>query len=415
MKTYDIAVIGGGASGMIAAIAAAQTNGALSIAIVERNARVGKKILTTGNGRCNLTNTCIDISRYHGGNVDFARTALSAVDYDATLAMFSSFGLYPKIEDGKVYPHSLQASSVLDMLRMELQRRHVDVICDFRCVSLVKDGEMFCVSDGERKIYAKRVIVCVGGCAAPKCGTDGKSYTLLKKFGHRLTELCPSLVQMRCSHPGLKAMKGVKCDALVSIFVDGKFIKIDYGELLFTDYGLSGPPIFQLSRIASEATAHGRKVTVKADLMNDIGETELYYLLLARNKDVPVEDFLVGMLNKLCARQLIKSVGTEKFNTDASVLTDKMLKQLAHNIKNMSFAVTGTNGWDMAQVTAGGISTEEFNPSTMESKLVGGLYAAGEMLDIDGDCGGFNLQWAWSSGTVAGESCAKSLARKDKS
>ena len=415
MKIYDIAVIGGGASGMIAAIAAAHTDGELSIAIAERNARVGKKILTTGNGRCNLTNTCIDISRYHGENVDFARTALAAVDYEATLAMFSSFGMYPKIEDGKVYPHSLQASSVLDMLRMELERRHIEVICGFFCVSLEKDGEKFCISDGERKIYAKRVIVCVGGCAAPKCGTDGKSYSLIKKFGHRLTELCPSLVQMRCSHPGLRAMKGVKCDALVRIFVDDKFIKSDYGELLFTDYGLSGPPIFQLSRIASKAIAHCKKVTVKADLMNDIGETELYYLLLMRNKDVPVEEFLIGMLNKLCARQLLRSVGVEKFNTDAGVLTDNMLKKLAHNIKNMSFAVTGTNSWDMAQVTAGGICTEKFYPSTMESKLVGGLYAAGEMLDIDGDCGGFNLQWAWSSGTVAGESCAKSLARKDKS
>lgn len=415
MKTYDIAVIGGGASGMIAAIAAAQTDSALNIVIVERNARVGKKILTTGNGRCNLTNTCIDISRYHGENADFARAALSAVDYDATLAMFSSFGLYPKIEDGKVYPHSLQASSVLDMLRMELERRRIEIICDFRCTSLVKDGEKFCVSDGERRIYAKRVIVCAGGCAAPRCGTDGSAYALLQKFGHRLTELCPSLVQLRCSNPCLKAMKGVKCDALVSIFADGKFIKSDYGELLFTDYGLSGPPVFQLSRIASEATAHGREVTVKADLMHDIGETELYYLLLSRNRDVAVEDFLVGMLNKLCARQLIKAVGVEKFNTDARVLGDRQLKALAHSIKNMSFNVTGTNGWDMAQVTAGGISTEKFNPSTMESRLVRGLYAAGEMLDIDGDCGGFNLQWAWSSGTVAGESCAKSLARKDKS
>lgn len=414
MSTYDIVVIGGGASGMIAAIAAAQTDASLKVAIVERNSRVGKKILTTGNGRCNLTNTDIDISRYHGENPDFARAALSEVGYDATMAMFSSFGLYPKTEDGKVYPHSLQASSVLDMLRMELKRRSVDVICDFFCTDVTKGKNTFCVSDGSTNIYAKRVIVCVGGCASPKCGTDGSSYRILQKFGHRLTALYPSLVQLKSDNASLKAMKGVKSDALVSIFVDNRFIKSDYGEFLFTDYGISGPPVFQLSGIASKAVANGKKVTVKADLMTNIGENELYFLLLARNKDVPVEDFLVGMINKLCARQLLKSVGVEKFNTDASVLTDKMLKNLAHGIKNFTLNITGTNGWNMAQVTAGGISTEEFNPSTMQSKLVSGLYAAGELLDIDGDCGGFNLQWAWSSGTVAGENCAKSLVRKDK-
>lgn len=407
---YDILVVGGGASGMIAAIAACQERPGTSVAIVEKNNRVGKKILVTGNGRCNITNMNTDISRYHGNNVKFALAALSNVNVEQTLQFFADLGMYPKIEDAKVYPNSLQASSIVDILRTRMSQLGIFEICNFNCKDIQENDGVFTLKSSSGNVLkSRRVIICTGGMAAPKCGTDGSGYKLLQKFGHKLTKIYPSLVQIRCTSPYLVPMKGVKFDANVSIYSDDKLIKAEFGELLFTEYGISGPPVFQLSRIASVECANGSKVYATVDMLPQIDEYEVYIQLCSRNKDVPVEEFLTGMFNKLCARQLLKSCGVTKFNTDAHVLTDEMIKLLAKNIKSWKFDITGTNSWDAAQVTAGGIETDLFNPSTMESELVKGLYAAGEILDIDGDCGGFNLQWAWSSGISAGENCAKSL------
>jgi predicted Rossmann fold flavoprotein len=204
-------------------------------------------------------------------------------------------------------------------------------------------------------------------------------------------------------------MKGVKNDSLISIYVDNKFIKSEYGELLFTDYGLSGPPVFQLSRIASKACSEKKNVFVTVDLMPDVEYQELVDVLKLRNKFVPVAEFLTGMTNKLVGRQILKSCGIEKFNSDSQIISDDIIKKIANCIKCWKFNITGTNSWDMSKVTAGGIVTDDFDPKTMKSEFAEGLYAAGEILDIDGDCGGFNLQWAWSSGYIAGISCAKSL------
>ncbi len=407
---YDILVIGGGASGMMAAIAAKEENIILSVAVVERNNRVGKKILTTGNGRCNITNKNINIKRYHGKNLDFADFPLSVMDLDKTLEFFKKLGMYPKFEDDKVYPYSLQASSVVDILRMKMAEYNIAEICDFKCSDIKKENNIFLItsSDG-KKIKSKRVIVCCGGKASPKCGTDGNAYKLLQRFGHKCTALYPSLVQLRSDSPHLVPMKGVKNDSLISIYVDNKFIKSEYGELLFTDYGLSGPPVFQLSRIASKACSENKNVFVTVDLMPDVEYEELVDVLKSRNKFVPVAEFLTGMTNKLVGRQILKSCGIEKFNTDSQIISDDIIIKIANCIKYWRFNITGTNSWDMSQVTAGGIVTDDFDSKTMESEFVDGLYAAGEILDVDGDCGGFNLQWAWSSGYIAGRSCAKSL------
>ena len=407
---YDILVIGGGASGMMAAIAAKEENIMLSVAVVERNNRVGKKILTTGNGRCNITNKNINIKRYHGKNLDFADFPLSVMDLDKTLEFFKKLGMYPKFEDDKVYPYSLQASSVVDILRMKMAEYNIAEICDFKCSDIKKENNIFLItsSDG-KKIKSKRVIVCCGGKASPKCGTDGNAYKLLQRFGHKCTALYPSLVQLRSDSPHLVPMKGVKNDSLISIYVDNKFIKSEYGELLFTDYGLSGPPVFQLSRIASKACSENKNVFVTVDLMPDVEYEELVDVLKSRNKFVPVAEFLTGMTNKLVGRQILKSCGIEKFNTDSQIISDDIIIKIANCIKYWRFNITGTNSWDMSQVTAGGIVTDDFDSKTMESEFVDGLYAAGEILDVDGDCGGFNLQWAWSSGYIAGRSCAKSL------
>lgn len=411
---YDILIIGGGASGMMAAIAAKRRCPSLSVAILERMGRVGKKILTTGNGRCNLTNADISIDRYHGENKKFAMSPLSAVDKDTTLDIFLSMGIIPKYEGDKVFPYSLQASSVVDVMRRELDSLGVFEICDTMCTSVKKQNDGFVIMcDDGRKFNCRRVIVCAGGAAAPKLGTDGNGYKLLKAFGHKVTEIYPSLVQVKCEPSLVVPMKGVKLDANVTALVNGKSVRSEFGELLFTDYGLSGPCIFQLSRIASVSVSCGCKVEFSADIMPDMTEDEIYSHLCMRKKDVPVEDFLTGAVNKLAARMLLKKCGVAKFNTTAEVITDDMMKILAKTMKSWIFPITGTNSWQQAQVTAGGVVTDDFNPGTLESRKVQGLYCAGEILDIDGDCGGFNLQWAWSSGYIAGEACAESLVNGD--
>ncbi|MBQ7901470.1 MAG: aminoacetone oxidase family FAD-binding enzyme, partial [Clostridia bacterium] len=386
---YDILIVGGGAAGMMAAIASKHTAPQLSVAIVERCGRVGRKILTTGNGRCNMTNTNISIDRYHGENAKFAMGALSKIDKDTTLDIFLQMGILPKTEDDKIYPYSLQASSIVDVMRLELARYGVNEICDFHCTSLKHKEDVFTLMSADGKaITARRVIVCVGGSAAPKMGTDGTSYKLLQTFGHQLTALYPSLVQVKCDPKDVMPMKGVKVDANLSVYVNNKFVSQNFGELLFTDYGLSGPVVFQLSRIASVHTCCGDRVDMIADIMPDMTEEELYYHMCMRSKDVPVEEFLTGVVNKLVGRVLLKKCGVERFNTSAQIIDDNMLKSLAHLMKSWKFTITGTNSWQQAQVTAGGIKTDDFNPSTMESAKVKGLYAAGEVLDIDGDCGG---------------------------
>ena len=407
---YDILIIGGGASGMAAAISALKAKPGISVALVEKNNRVGKKILVTGNGRCNISNRYIDIDRFHGSNPKFALKALADINLDETLRFFEELGMYPRYEEDKIFPNSLQASSIVDILRMGMGAQGVAEICDFDCTDISKKGDVFTLKSAKgQTLSARKVIVCAGGKASPKSGTDGSAYSLLKKFGHKMTKLYPSLVQIRCDSPYLVAMKGVKFDANVSIEVNGSIKKTEFGELLFTDYGISGPPVFQLSRIASVESSKGSEVYAIVDMLAHVDEYELYINLCTRNKDVPVESFFAGMFNRLLAQQLLKACGIKKFNTDASVIDDDMMNLLAHTIKNWRFKITGTNSWDAAQVTAGGIVTDDFNPSTMESLLQKGLYAAGEILDIDGDCGGFNLQWAWSSGIIAGESCARSL------
>ncbi len=411
MEYFDIAIIGGGASGLIASIFAAKELNNGKIAIIERNERVGKKILSTGNGRCNFTNMNITKDRYHGNNPQFAMRVIEEFSLDKTLEFFNSIGILPRTEGkDKVFPNSLQAASVLDMLREKAKSSGVAEVCDFLCIDIKTNNGLFIViSDTNRTIKCKKVIVATGGMAAPNMGTDGKGYKLLEKFGHTKTKLSPSLVQLRCPPKSVSAMKGVKLDADIKVFSNDQFINSAYGELLFTEYGISGPAVFDISRSASVALNENKRVYVLIDLMPMFTEEELYNHLVLRNRNLTAEIFLNGMINKLIGKQMMKKAGIEKLNTSAENISDETLKKLAKILKNCRFEIIGTNPWNNSQVTAGGIQTFGFCNKTMESKLFDGIYGCGEILDVDGDCGGFNLQWAWSSGAVAGMSAAKSL------
>ena len=410
MCVYDIIIIGGGASGITSAIFAHKTNPGLKICIVEKNNRIGKKILTTGNGRCNLTNINAEMSNYHGKNPRFVMSALSKMNVYETMDFFEGLGVVSKIEeDGKVYPYSLQASSVVDALRYELERCDIDIYCDTECKEIrIKDDVFFLYCSNGKVFNAKKVIFSTGSIAGIKDDISG-SYSVVENLGHKKTNLIPALVQLKTADKKCASMKGVKVMANASAYVSGKFVRSEYGEVLFTEYGLSGPPIFALSRIMSEGVDKGELSEISLNLMPDKSTDEIYLHLLSRRKDVSLENYLLGMMNKFVGIRLIKDITEEKLNSSASVLNDNLLYKLASLISDWRFEISGTNPFEAAQVAAGGIETDDFNPSTMESKIVSGLYLTGEVLDIDGDCGGFNLQWAWSSGAVAGVNAAETL------
>ena len=396
-----IAVIGGGASGLIAAIAAAEDSDN-QITVYESGDRVGRKILATGNGRCNMTNINADVENYHGKNPKFILGAKNKFWVNETLEFFSDLGIEVNVEeDGKVYPYSNQASAVLDVLRFKIDELdNIKIINSFEVKSVSKTKECFnIVSYDGRKEKADKIIVATGGKAAPNLGSKGVGYEILKSFGHKITSLSPSLVQIKTETDVVKKLKGIKLDAEVTLGDNSEF-----GEVLFTEYGLSGPAVFSLS------SRLGDNKVISLDIMSKYSYEQLYERILQRialRPKITLENFFVGMFNKRVGQALVKSVGIEPLSRYALTLNEKEISRICSAIKKWDFKVTGTMSWNNAQVTKGGAVTGEFNPNTMESKLVNGLFASGEVLDIDGDCGGYNLQWAWSSGYLAGVNAGK--------
>ncbi len=392
-----IGIIGGGASGMAAALAAAENPNA-QVILFERQARLGRKLQATGNGRCNLTNE--KYAPYHGNQPDFADQALAAFPVTDTLQWFRSLGLYTVTEDsGRVYPYSDQANSVVDVLRFALEKSNIQIKTGFQ-VSKIRKG--FAVEGNGEQIACDKVIVACGGLAGTKLGGSMAGYQLLRSMGHRMTKLRPALVQLKCGWNGVGALKGVRANCRATILHDGAVHADSLGEIQFTEYGLSGPVIFQISRDACQA---GGQWLCRLDFLPDFENLE-EELLRRRGTNLPVEELLTGILHNRLGRVLTKNAGISGGRTIAS-LSDIEIHQVCSAVKSFEISLTEPLGMDSAQVTAGGILTAEFNPATMESKLVPGLYACGEVLDIDGDCGGYNLQWAWSSGRCAGLAAGK--------
>ena len=403
----DIAIIGGGASGMMSALSAVKQSEKLNIAVFERLDRVGKKILATGNGRCNFSNINTSVSHYHGQVPDFADYPLKEFTVDDTVNFFNTLGVFPREErDGRLYPFSLQASAVLDCLRNELSRRNINVYTSRKIIDIKHKGSVFRLSDQDKNSYtAKSVIIAGGGCASPSLGSDGSAFDLLKSLGHRMEKTYPALVQLRTDTEGIKGLKGIKTEAKVSLIHGDRIITAKQGELLFTDYGISGPPVFDIS---VELTGK-KNASVEIDFMPEYDEKAVFEILKHRTgvlSHLTAENYFVGLLNKRVGNLIARRAGIQKLSMSVSEFTEVLLWKLAANIKHYSLNITGTQGYDNAQVTAGGISVAEFDNKTMESKVISGIFACGEVLDIYGDCGGYNLQWAWSCGYVAGRECA---------
>ncbi|AAK81513.1 hypothetical protein BJV85_000309 [Clostridium acetobutylicum] len=401
-----VIVIGGGASGIMAAISAKDLG--YEVSILERNDRIGKKILTTGNGRCNITNENIITKRYHSNNPNFFEHVINEFTAENTISFFEMLGLpLISLEGGKMYPLSLQASSVLDILRIALDERDIEVITNSKITKIIRNKSSFKIisSDGA-EYFADKVILAAGGMSAPKTGSDGLGMTLAASLGHRLIKTVPALVQLKLDFKSLRALSGIKFDGNIKILVDGEEKRCEFGEILFTDYGISGPPILQLSRIASYAVEEKKEVKIEVDMLPHYSRDSLKAFLenhWGTFSYRSVYDSFIGIINKKMIPILLKQCGIIDIHKYCFDLTWEEKENIFNYLKCWSFKVCGTNSYSNSQVTAGGVDTVEVNNITLESKLVPGLYFCGEVLDVDGDCGGFNLQWAWSSGYIAGK------------
>ena len=407
-----VAVVGGGAAGMMAAVQAAYAGA--RVTVYERNDRVGKKILSTGNGKCNFSNEDMRAACYYGSGAGYVDGFYKRFGVAETKAFFRELGMRIKDRNGYLYPASEQAATVLDVLRYEMERLGIEICAGCRVTGIDGPGNPGCrlTLETETAVYKKRtydaVILACGGRAAPKTGSDGTGLAMAKRLGHRIVPTVPALTALRCGETFWKQVAGVRCEARLMLYIDGNEVSSVQGELQLTDYGISGIPVFQFSRIAAYALQEGRTVTVKIDLMPDPGAADTQEAFWAqrweRQKRQSMEQFVTGTVNKKVGLLLLKLAGIRETETVCEIegARRRKLEKLFHAFE---VTVKGTNSFEQAQVCAGGVDFAEVT-DRLESVRRPGLFFAGEMLDIDGICGGYNLQWAWSSGAVAGRAAA---------
>lgn len=398
MKT--VVVIGGGASGMMAALTAAAQD--VHVILLERQARVGRKLLATGNGRCNLTNINANESNYHGENDGFAAPVLARFTPEDTLRFFRSLGLITVTEyGGRVYPLSNSANSVVDVLRFALERAGVEVRCGAPVRTLSRADNGYTVTTDDGRIAADYVIVACGGAAGAKLGGVMDGYELLKPLGHKRTRLAPALVPVLTKSDYPRALKGVRADAALTLLDGANELAHSVGELQFTENGVSGPAVFDISRAVSLG---GDALTLDIDFLRGYSPREVHDMLAQRCASLPTlptGELFTGMLHNRLGRMLVKYAALDP-QAPLSTLSARALDSAVHAAKGFTLRVTGTADFDNAQVTVGGIRTTGFDPETLQSWFMPGLFVCGELLDVDADCGGYNLQWAWASGYVAG-------------
>ncbi len=404
----DIAVIGGGASGLAAAIGAKSENPELSVTVFEKLDRVGKKLLSTGNGKCNLSSKKLVPEHYHGtvrNLMEIIQNTPSADEFFMTMGV-------PVVADeqGRMYPRSGSAAAVLRSLRMRTSELGIAEECCFELTEIrrSKRGGYLLTSASGSTAECRRIIVAAGGYAAPQLGTDGSVMRIFREMGYKTAKICPAVAPLRVSTDKLKGLKGVRVKGSVSAVSEGKVLKTEYGEIQFTENTVSGICVFNLARFFNE---YEGRLILRLDLAADLEKLELTeYLerIREQRKEYSIEELLTGFFPKNLAVYIVKNSLGLPLTEKISVLGKKDIARIVGNIKSLEFVVSGCSSWNNAQVTAGGIHGSCVD-NELQSVRDSGIYFCGEILDADGDCGGYNLQWAWSSGLWAGSNCARSL------
>ena len=403
----QVLVAGGGAAGLMAAVSAARAGA--KVTLLEQNKQVGKKLSATGSGRCNLSNRDQDLSHYRGGRPGFVEKALGAFGLSETLEFFEGLGIVVRDRKGYLYPYSDQASAVADVLRMEAEHLGVKLALNTRVERAFREGGRFFVETKGWTYEGDALILAAGSCAAPQTGSDGSGCRLAESFGHSLIKPLPALVQLRSGDPVFRGLAGLRMDAKVSLYTGKRLLAEDTGEVQFVEYGLSGIPVFQVSRYGVRAMDQGQKVRAVLNLLPYLGEEELagfFNERMSLGAFKSAGQLLVGLFPRKMADCLLKRAGIPA-DKKTGTLTGEERRKLMESCRTFEVRISGSNGFDRAQVCCGGVDTGEVEPETMESRLVPGLYFAGEVLDVDGACGGYNLQWAWTSGWLAGKHSAQ--------
>ena len=401
-----VAVIGGGAAGMMAAITAAREG--VKVTILEHKDRIGKKILSTGNGRCNFTNTFQTPACYRSDNRDFAWNIIQKFNVEKTISFFKELGIYPKDRNGYLYPYSDQAAAILEVLQIEIAKLDICVMTEINVLDIQSVKRGIRVTTDKKTITVDSVILACGSKAAPVTGSDGSGYQLARLLGHRIVPVLPALVQLRCAEKFYKSISGVRVQGTVEIYADDISLASDTGEIQLTNYGISGIPVFQVSRYAAKAIYQKQSVTAVLNFMPDMNKDEFLSFLQERITLCPhktLDEFFTGIFPKKLCELWIRLSRLPK-EMRVSDLSGEQLEKLVLLIQHLRTHITETNAFEQAQICCGGVDTTEINPDTLESNYVPGIYFAGELLDVDGICGGYNLQWAWSSGFVAGREAA---------
>lgn len=399
----DVIIIGGGAAGLCAAVALKQLKADLSVRILEALPRVGKKLAATGNGRCNITNKSISLARYNGRHPEFAAYALEHWNREYCERFFLEIGVPFVFEGDRGYPAALQAASVVDCLRFAAEELGVTVCTETPVTAIQLSGGLYKVISDKMSFLASNIIIATGLLSGGEAyGCNGSMLEIMKKAGYKVVKTYPAIVQLKTETDTVRKLKGIKITAAATLVKNGQPLRREYGEVLFCDYGLSGPAILGLSGTATK----NADCAVLLDIMPEVTIDELEKALYDRARRLKIrklDEFFTGMINKRLGQTVIKAAGLGLSDT-AEKLTEDDIKRIAGLIKSMRFEVTGNTGFSSSQVTSGGLDTSQFDEKTMMSRDNRGLYAIGEILDIDGDCGGFNLQWAWSSALCAAAS-----------
>ena len=432
MEKREIIVVGAGAGGLMAAITAARQGA--QVTLLEGTARCGRKLSQTGNGKCNFTNLSLTGNEYRSEDMTFPRQIIDAFPPESVISFFEGIGILPKYRGSYVYPLSDQAGAVTEALYWELKRLGVELRYECALQSLqVNVGGAFLLDTAGGQFSAGAVILCTGSKAFPLTGSDGSGYRIAEQLGLRVTPLAPALCGLRAGSDRFAEMAGVRTEARLTLEINAESIAEETGELQLTEYGISGIPVFQLSGRAGQALLKGSRVTVSIDFLPQMDKKKLWELLFDRRERfaaLPAERLLLGILHDKLALALLREAGIlpaqkqskgsgkgkKSDKKQKSIvysgkkireISDEALRRLVKLLKAYSAEIIGSQPFETAQCVSGGVDTREVFPDSCECRRIPGLYLAGELLDVDGSCGGYNLQFAWSSAYLAGRAAAK--------